>query len=159
MVDKVDFKFDGLAEVLGNLKTLPLKVRRSAARKATGKGAAIIRKKAKAIVMRSDDPETGRRIADNIGQRFRSRYFRETGDTMVSVGVLSGKGRIPKGNPDTGRKGNTPHWHLLELGTEHSKAQPFLRPAASESVSEVFNTVATALEQEVSKEVAKLRGN
>lgn len=159
MADGIDFKFDGLAETLSNLKTLPLKVRRSAARKATGKGAAIIRKKAKEIVKQSDDPETGRRIADNIGQRFRSRYFRETGDTMVSVGVLSGKGRIPKGNPDTGPKGNTPHWHLLEQGTEHSKAQPFLRPAASSSVSEVFNAVASALAVEVNKEVAKLRGN
>ena len=147
---------EGLDKVLRNLKELPTKVRRSAARKATGKGAAIIRKKAKENVMRIDDPETGRRIADNIGQRFRSRYFKQTGDTMVSVGVLTNRGRIPKGNPDEGRGGNTPHWHLVELGTERAKPQPFLRPAAESSVSEVFNAVATELERQVGIEAAKL---
>jgi len=147
----------GLDQVLRNLKELPLKVRRSAVRKATGKGAAIIRKKAKQNALRVDDPETGRRIADNIGQRFRSRYFRQTGDTMVSVGVLTTKGRIPRGNPDEGRGGNTPHWHLVELGTERASAQPFLRPAAESSVSEVFNTVATELDRQVGIEASKLR--
>lgn len=147
----------GLDQVLRNLKELPLKVRRSAARKATGKGAAIIRKRAKANALQVDDPQTGRRIADNIGQRFRSRYFKQTGDTMVSVGVLTSRGRIPRGNPDEGRGGNTPHWHLVELGTERARAQPFLRPAAAASVSEVFNAVAAELERQVGIEVAKLK--
>jgi len=150
-------KVEGLDAVLRKLKDLPIKVRRSAARKATGKGAAIIRKKAKQNALRVDDPNTGRRIADNIGQRFRSRYFRQTGDTMISVGVLSNRGRIPKGNPDEGAKGNTPHWHLVELGTENARAQPFLRPAAESSVSEVFDAVATELERQVGIEAAKLR--
>jgi len=148
---------EGLDKVLANLKALPIKVRRSAARKATGKGAAIIKKKAKQNALRVDDPETGRRIADNIGQRFRSKYFRMTGDTMISVGVLTNRGRIPKGNPDEGRGGNTPHWHLVEEGTEHARAQPFLRPAASESASQVFDAVANELERQVGIEVDKLR--
>lgn len=147
---------DGLSQVLRALKELPLKVRRSAVRKATGKGAAIIRKKAKQNALRLDDAETGRRIADNIGQRFRSRYFRQTGDTMVSVGVLTNRGRIPRGNPDEGKGGNTPHWHLLEMGTERAHAQPFLRPAAASSVSEVYNAVAVELERQVGIEAAKL---
>lgn len=149
---------EGLDKVLANLKALPLRVRRSAARKATGKGAAIIRKRAKENALRVDDPETGRRISDNIGQRFRGRYFRRTGDTMVSVGVLTNRGRIPKGNPDEGRKGSTPHWHLVELGTERARAQPYLRPAAASSVAEVFDAVATELERQIGIEAGKLRG-
>ena len=148
---------EGLDQVLRNLKELPFKVRRTAARKATGKGAAVIRRKAKKNALRVDDPETGRRIADNITQRFRSGYFRQTGDTMISVGVATKKGRIPRGNPDEGKKGNTPHWHLVELGTENAKPEPYLRPAASESVSEVFNTVANELEKQVGIEADKLR--
>lgn len=150
-------KVEGLDAVLRKLKDLPIKVRRSAVRKAAGKGAAVIRKKAKQNALLIDDPETARRIADNIGQRVRSQYFRRTGDTMISIGVLTKRGKIPKGNQDEGRRGNTPHWHILELGREGAAAKPFLRPAASESVSEVFNAVATSLEQEVSKEISKLR--
>lgn len=148
---------EGLGKVLANLKALPLKVRRSAARKATGKGAAVIRKKAKENALRVDDPKTGRRIADNIGQRFRGRYFRQTGDTMVSVGVLTNRGRIPKGNPDEGREGNTPHWHILELGREGAAAKPFLRPAAESSASQVFDAVASEMERQVGIEADKLR--
>ena len=148
---------EGLDQVLRNLRELPIKARKSAVRRATGKGAAVIRKKAKQNALRVDDPETGRRIADNIGQRFRSKYFRQTGDTMISVGVLTKKGRIPRGNPDEGKGGNTPHFHLVELGTEHARAQPFLRPAASSSVSEVFDAVATSLEKEIAKEVERLK--
>ena len=107
--------------------------------------------------MRLDDPDTGRRIADNVGQRFRSKYFRQTGDSMVSIGVLTKKGRIPRGNPDEGRKGNTPHWHLIELGREGAAAQPFLRPAASSSVSEVYGAIAAELEKQVGIEADKLR--
>jgi HK97 gp10 family phage protein len=147
---------DGLDKALRAMRELPRRIRRAAVRKATGKGAAIIRAKAKENALRTDDPETGRRIADNIGQRVRSGHFRRTGDTMISVGVLTGKGRIPRGNPDGGRRGNTPHWHLIELGTENSPAQPFLRPAAAESVDAVFDAVGTELERQVGLELDKL---
>lgn len=150
-------KVEGLDVVLRKLKELPEKVRRGAARRATGKGAAIIRKRAKDNALRLDDPETGRRIADNIAQRFRGRYSRRTGDVMISVGVLSDRGRIPKGNPDEGRGGNTPHWHLKELGTAKAAADPFLRPAAESSQEEAFNAVADNLGTQVFKELEKIR--
>lgn len=146
----------GIDKVIEVLNELPRKARRSAARKATGKGAAIIRKKAKEGALRVDDPDTGRRIADNIGQRFRSRYYRQTGDTMISVGVLSTRGRIPKGNPDEGKRGDTKHWHLVELGTEKARAQPYLRPAASSSVTEVFHAIASEMERQIDIEVDKI---
>lgn len=152
-------KIDGLAQTLKNLEELPQKVRVRPLRRAVGKGAAVIRREAKKNALRVDDPETGRRIADNIGQRIRSRRTRQTGDVTVSVGVLSAKGRIPSGNPDTGPRGNTPHWHLVELGvpSRNIKAQPYLRPAASENTQEVFNAIANSLQPEIDKEVEKMR--
>ncbi|MBF4377308.1 HK97-gp10 family putative phage morphogenesis protein, partial [Vibrio anguillarum] len=71
------------------------------------------------------------------------------------VGVSTLKGRIPKGNPDEGPKGNTPHWHLVELGTERSRAQPFLRPALSENTNKVVDTLIVELDKESTKELAK----
>lgn len=155
----VSVKVDGLAQVLKNLEELPIKVRVRPLRRAVGKGAAVIKKHAKANALKIDDPDTGRRIADNIGQRIRSRRTRQTGNVTVSVGVLSARGKIPKGNPDEGRRGNTPHWHLIELGTpsRNIRPQPFLRDAAQQSTNEVFDAVAKALPAEIDKEVAKMR--
>lgn len=152
-------KLTGLDQALRNIHELPIKVRVKPLRRAVGKGAAVIKRAAKRNALRVDDPETGRRIADNIGQRLRSRATRQTGDVTVSVGVLSERGRIPKGNPDTGPRGNTPHWHLVEEGvpSENIPAQPFLRPAAAENTQAVFDAVARALQPEIDKEVAKMR--
>lgn len=150
-------EIQGLDQALKNMRELAPKLRLKAGRRAVGKGAAVVRKKAKANALRVDDAETGRRIADNIGQRFRSKESRRTGNIIISVGVLSKRGKIPKGNPDEGPKGNTPHWHLIEMGTANAKAQPFLRPAASESVGEVYSAIASALGPEIDKEVAKLK--
>ncbi|OZI64616.1 HK97-gp10 family putative phage morphogenesis protein [Bordetella genomosp. 4] len=149
-------RFSGLDQALKNMKDLPVKIRRSAARKAVGKGAAILRRRAKENALRIDDKDTGRRIADNVGQRYRSKESRRTGDVIISVGVLTKRGRIPRGNPDEGPKGNTPHWHLKELGTSKVRAEPFIRPAGEGSVDEVLNAVAAELDKQVTNEVKKL---
>lgn len=74
---------------------------------------------------------------------------------MVSVGVLTLRGPIPKGNPDTGRRGNTPHWHLIELGTEKARAQPFLRPALDSNIGAVIARFASELDKEIEKALAE----
>lgn len=147
----------GADEAIKRLESLSKAMRGRAVRRALGKGAAVVRKAAKVNALRIDDPETGRRIADNIGQRVRGRISRRTGDPTVSVGVLSERGRIPKGNPDTGRRGNTPHWHLLELGTEVMRAQPFLRPALESNLQSATDAFAGALGKEIDKELAKVK--
>lgn len=150
-------RIQGADEALKRLEDLSKAMRGRAVRRALGKGAAVVRKAAKENALRIDDPETGRRIADNIGQRVRSRISRRTGDQTVSVGVLTQKGRIPKGNPDTGRRGNTPHWHLVELGTEKAQAQPFLRPAMEQNAQAATDAFANALGAEIDKELAKVK--
>ena len=150
-------KITGADEAIKRLESLSKAMRGRAVRRALGKGAAVVRKAAKENALRLDDLETGRRIADNIGQRVRSRISRRTGDQTVSVGVLSERGRIPKGNPDTGRKGNTPHFHLVELGTETAKAQPYLRPALRDNAQAATDAFANALGAEIDKELAKVK--
>ena len=102
-----------------------------------------------------NDPDTGRTIADNIVQRFRSKHHKRTGDLMISVGVATEKGRIPKGNPDTGPKGNTPHWHLLELGTENMPAQPFLAPAARQQAEAAMHQFTASLDKGIDRILKK----
>ena len=82
---------------------------------------------------------------------------KRTGDMMISVGVGTDKGRIPRGNPDTGAKGNTPHWHLLELGTQDMRAQPFLRPAAEQMAEQAISTFGSELDKAITKIVGGLK--
>jgi len=155
MADGVSFTLTGFEEVRKKLAITPIKLRTKGARKALSTAANIVTKAARQNAERVDDPETGRRIRDNIGKRSRSAYSRRTGDAMVSVGVLTEKGPIPKGNPDTGRKGNTPHWHLIELGTEKARAQPFLRPALADNIGPVIDKFAVELDKELEKALAE----
>lgn len=152
----VEFKIQGVDALTARMRALPVELRKKPARSALGKAAKVIREQAQANARQLDDPETGRAIADNIVQRLRSRYSRRTGDVMISVGVATEKGRIPKGNPDTGPKGNTPHWHLLELGTESMAAQPFLRPAAEAKAGAAINEFAAGLDQALTRLTKRL---
>ncbi|HAS6095387.1 TPA: HK97-gp10 family putative phage morphogenesis protein [Vibrio vulnificus] len=155
MANKFDFSIIGLDEITKKLGNLSVELGDAAGRRAARKAFGIVARAARENAMVIDDPDTGRRIRDNIRLQFASRYYRETGDIMYRVGVATRKGRIPKGNPDEGPKGNTPHWHLVELGTEKARAQPFLRPALSENVSSVMDKLAKQLDKEITKELAK----
>lgn len=151
----VEFELKGLDEMRKSLAKLPAKLQQKGLKSALGKAARVIRNAAKENALQVDDHETGRKIADNIVQRVRGRHTRRTGDLMVSVGVATERGRIPKGNPDDGAKGNTPHWHLIELGTEKAQAQPFLRPAVEANAESAFEAFASEVERQVQKALSE----
>lgn len=141
----------GYDSVIKKLKNLPVAIRGKAGRSALGKAARLVTNAAKDNAERIDDAETGRTIAANVTQRFRSKFFKQTGDLMISVGVATNKGPIPKGNPDEGPKGNTPHWHLIERGSEQAAAQPFMLPALTQNIDAVEAKFATELEKQIDK--------
>lgn len=155
MVD-VQFKINGVDSLLQRMRALPVELRQKPARSALGKAARVITAQAQLNAMWLDDRETGRKIADNVVQRYRSKYSKRTGDVMISVGVATDRGRIPKGNPDDGPKGNTPHWHLLELGTENMAAQPFLRTAGESKAGEAVNVFASELDKALTRLAKRL---
>lgn len=150
-----DFSISGFDEVTKKLGRLSVDVGDKAGRAALRKASGIVAKAARENALQVDDPLTGRTIRDNIRLQFAGRHYRETGDLMYRVGVSTRRGRIPKGNPDEGPKGNTPHWHLVEEGTEHSRAQPFLRPALSENINPVLDKLKTELSKEIDKALSK----
>jgi len=141
----------GFDRVIQKMQGLPVAIRGKAGRSALGKAARLVTNAAKDNAERVDDAETGRTIAANITQRFRSKFFKQTGDLMISVGVATTKGPIPQGNPDEGPKGNTPHWHLIERGTEKAPAEPFLVPALTQSIDAVQTKFAAELEKQIDK--------
>lgn len=153
MADGVDFNLTGLDSLLGKLDGISDDLRRKGGRAALRRAGNVIVNKAKANAKRLDDPETGRSIADNVAIRWNNRLFKQTGNLGFRVGVLHGA--VLKKHPDKAVNAPTPHWRLLEFGTENMRAQPFMRPAADSSIDEVVNTFTTEYEKSIDRAVKR----
>lgn len=146
-----DFSILGLKEVKAKMNKVSQTVLDSGTRTALRKAAGIVKKAAQQNALAVDDPKTGRRIRDNITLQFASRLFQRDGVIMYRVGVATNRGRIPTPNADEGARGNTPHWHLVEFGTERAKAQPFMRPALANNINQVINSFTFEFDKELDK--------
>lgn len=145
------FDLKGMDQAIGRIKALPNDVRKKVVMGALRKSATIVVNAAKANALVLDDPKTARKIASNIQARFGSKTYKATGDVMYRIGVANPKGAIPKGNPDEGDKGPTPHWHLLELGTETMRATPFMLPALTGNIDAAVSTFAAEATKRLDK--------
>ena len=144
-----DVTVSGVSELREKMKGLPYKVQKQVVQPAVRYGANIIAEQARAIVRHMDDPTTGRQIARNIVVKYRSKRSAQIKGVVYSIGVEYPRGRMPKGNPDDGV--NTPHFHLLELGTEKMRAQPFLVPAAIMRAQDVSQEIAARAAKRLEK--------
>ncbi len=147
----IEYELQGMDAIIFKMRTLANDMRRKVAMGATRRAARVVTNAAKVNAQAVDDPNTGRRIASNIQQRFNGKFYKATGDIMYRVGVASPKGKTPKGNPDEGDKGPTPHWHLLELGTEKMRAQPFMGPALSNNVEAAMSVFSAEMNKGIEK--------
>ena len=153
MADGVDFSITGLDSLLGKLDSISDDLRRKGGRSALRRAGNVIVDKAKANARRVDDATTGRSIADNIAMRWNGRLFMRTGDLGFRIGVLHGA--VLKNHPDKGENAPTPHWRLLEFGTENIRAQPIMRPAADSSIGEVISTFTTEYEKAIDRAIKR----
>lgn len=158
MTDGVQVKIEGADDLVERLKTISDDMRYKGGRFALRKAAMIVANKAKEGALKFDDPATGRVISDNIAVRWSGKLFKRTGDLGFRVGVLTGNiKQADKGNPDSGKGGKTPHAMLLELGTEKAKAQPFLRPAANNNVSEIISEFARQYDKALDRAIKRAK--
>ncbi|WP_129932375.1 MULTISPECIES: HK97-gp10 family putative phage morphogenesis protein [unclassified Pseudomonas] len=153
MGDGVDFSILGLDSLLGKLSEVSVDVRRKGGRAALRKAAQVVVQKAKAGAERIDDKATGRSISDNIALRWNGRLFKRTGDLGFRIGVLHGA--VLKDGGDLSSNAPTPHWRLIEFGTEKMPAAPFMRPALADSISEVTNTFVTEYEKAIDRAIRR----
>lgn len=153
MADGVEFSILGLDSLLGKLGEVSVDVRRKGGRAALRKAAQLVVQKAKAGAERIDDKATGRSISDNIALRWNGRLFKRTGDLGFRIGVLHGA--VLKDGGDLSTNAPTPHWRLIEFGTEKMPAAPFMRPALADSISEVTNTFVTEYEKAIDRAIRR----
>jgi len=152
-MDDIQFNLEGLDSLLGKLEAVQYDVKRKGGRSALRKAAKLVADKAKAGALRMDDPGTGRSIADNIGLRWNGRLFKRTGDLGFRVGVQYGA--VIKGDPDTSSNSPTPHWRLLEFGTEKMAARPFMRPALASNIDAATNEFVTQYEKAIDRAIKR----
>ncbi len=153
MADSVEFSITGLDSLLGKLESVSYDVRRKGGRAALRKAAQVVMQKAKDGAERIDDKETGRSIADNIALRWNGKLFKQTGNLGFRIGVLHGA--VLKDGGDLSPNSPTPHWRLIEFGTENMAAVPFMRPALANSISEVTNTFVTEYEKAIDRAIRR----
>ncbi|MDQ7965660.1 HK97 gp10 family phage protein [Pseudomonas plecoglossicida] len=153
MADGVEFSILGLDGLLGKLSAVSVDVRHKGGRAALRKAAQVVVQKAKEGAERIDDKATGRSISDNIALRWNGRLFKRTGDLGFRIGVLHGA--VLKDGGDLSSNAPTPHWRLIEFGTEKMPAAPFMRPALADSINEVTNTFVTEYEKAIDRAIRR----
>ncbi|WP_085696276.1 HK97-gp10 family putative phage morphogenesis protein [Pseudomonas sp. B26(2017)] len=155
MADGVEFSITGLDSLLGKLGEVKQDVRYRGGRAALRRATQVVVKKAQEGAEALDDKETGRSIASNIALRWNGRLFKSTGNLGFRVGVL--KGAVLANGGDLASGSATPHWRLLEFGTEKMAAKPFMRPAIESSIGEVTNTFAVQYEKNIDRAINRAR--
>lgn len=153
MADGIEFKLEGIDSLVSKLESISYDAKRKGGRSALRKAAQVVANKAKEGAQRVDDPETGRSIAANIALRWNGRLFKTSGDLGFRVGVLHGA--VLKNGGDTSANAPTPHWRLLEFGTAKMRAQPFMRKALADHISEVTNTFITEYEKAIDRAIKR----
>lgn len=135
----------GLDAIKRKLEALPEQLRRKAYRSALSSGARVIAKAAKRKVGKG---ESGM-LKKSIGIKYLPATTRS--QALGLVGPKRGNGGIYNGQ----RRNPTRYAHLVEKGTRHSAAKPFLRPAMIETQSEVFSKMSAMIERAIARELAK----
>lgn len=153
------YQIQGLKELQKTLAMLPKGVEKRAHRAALSAGGRII---AKAAKRKAPKGETGL-LKKSIGMKFLPA--RGKSQPIAIIGPRRGFKGTPKVVTDrqTGQqKTITPdpvrYAHLVEKGTRHSSAKPFIRPALDESASAVFEAMAQKVSKAIDTAAAKKGG-
>jgi HK97 gp10 family phage protein len=156
MAEAVAFSLTGIDPLVGKLEAISYDMKRKGGRTALRKAAQLVADKLKENANRLDDPESKERIADNVALRWSGRTFKATGDLMFRVGILGGAGSKAKAGAYDGLPGgDTRHWRLLEFGTANMAAQPFMRKALADNISEATGTFITEYEKAIDRAIKR----
>lgn len=155
MAGTAHLKITGLSQLARNIDSLPEKLRKSAEIAVLRAGAVPIRKYAKVHARKSKD--TGL-LEKSIGlsvKKFKG---------IASARIGPRKGMRKKVTRTDERTGKTyeeiadpnNYSHLVEFGTSHSAAKPFIRPAIDAAQSEVIDAMAAGLDKHLTRVAARL---
>jgi len=155
-------KIEGAKQVLAAIEQIPAQYRTTAEFQILGSGAKPIAKKAKSNAPTGSGSHAGmlkKSIAMNVKGKPGFRTARI--GPKASFGKVVGQYTRGKRKGKDKRKNPQYYSHLIELGTAHSPAQPFLKPAVDQASSEVFEAMAKGFDKamdRIAKRIAKKGG-
>ncbi len=156
MADTVNFSLIGLDSLLKKFEEINYQTRRKSGRAALRKAAMIVVAAAKQNALAIDDQGTGRSIADNVALRWNGKEFKSTGNLAFRIGILHGAKLPEKGEkPSLIANAPTPHWRLLEFGTEKMRARPFFRSALENNINPVTDMFIKEFEKSIDRAIKK----
>jgi len=144
----------GLRDMLKRIDSLPEIYKKSGEKAALRAGGVPIRKAAKQFAKSSKDSGL---LIKSIGLNVKT----VKGVTSVRVGARKGFGQtVQRKDKRTGKMvevmANPANYaHLVEYGTSHSTAKPFIRPAVDQSKGEVLSAMAAGLEKHLIRKMKK----
>ena len=142
------FEIKGAAELLKRMREFTPKLQRRGARRATRRAMSVVRDAVKASARQFDDPATPQQIWKLVSIAESSRQSKAVGGVVMRVGIRGGaKSRKDKAHPW--------YWRLRELGSEHQRAQPFIRPALENNAQAVADRLVTELNKALDQEATR----
>lgn len=167
----IESKLDGLDGVLERLRSFPVKLQAGGLRKSVAKGAAIVRRAARANAKKLDDRDTPEAIYKNVTVQFSARQSKQQGGVVLRVGVLGGarrygntvqnrrKSRVGATYKTAGDDGNpggdTWYWRFKEFGTARMGATPFMRPALENNIEPATSAIVAELNVQIDRIAAQ----
>lgn len=157
----IGLKLSGFKQLDNTIRRLPQEMQKKAYQAVMRAGAAPIRKKAKANLKASKDSGL---LMKSIG--IRSVVYQGGVPYAVIGARRSVSGTIKRHRKGKRRSGKgfrmeyavpANYAHLVEYGTAHSPAKPFMRPAVDSAEGEVFNAMANGLDKHLTRVLAKLK--
>ncbi len=151
----LECKVTGLQELSLALRGVDDKVRNKALRKAAVQAAKPITKEMKARCPVSTEPLNPHKglLKKSIGTKV--KMYKGAGVVVVMIGPRQGF-RMQVGTRTRGRRKGQPFFqdptkiaHLVEFGTRHSAAKPFLRPAYDHNKQQAEATFARVIKEEL----------
>jgi len=153
MADSISFDLEGINSLLNKFASISDDVKKKGGRSSLRKAANLVAAKLKENASALDDPGTGQSIASNVAVRWNGKLNKQTGDLGFRVGILGGA-RLDKDGSD-GAGSPTPHWRLLEFGTENMQAKPFARRALADNISATTRVFLTGYEKAIDRAIKR----
>lgn len=143
------FKIEDYSKLIKKFERFTEAVQKKHAWGAARKGAQVVADQAKVNASKVDDPKTPMAIDKFIHVQRASKIAKANKSVAYRIGVRGGSVY------ENGKRITPTYWRFLELGTEDTRAQPFLVPAIRSSGPAAVKALAESLEKRIDKELKK----